>query len=76
MYILSIVPVSAKIVAVDGKMARLIGYFSNCYQKVNAPFLFVILNLEPILKNLSKSHFLCSFFFTKKQDHTGILIYS
>lgn len=53
MYFLSIVAVSSKIVAVDGKMTRLIGYFSNCCQNVTALFLFVnYLDLEPILKNL------------------------
>ena len=53
MYFLSIVPVSSKIVAVDGKMTRLIGYFSNCCQNVTALFLCVnYLDLEPILKNI------------------------
>lgn len=67
MYFLSIVPVSSKTVAVDGKMTRLIGYFSNSCQNVTALFLFVnYLDLEPILKNLSKSLFCFVFFLYRK----------
>lgn len=72
MYFLSIVPVSSKIVAVDGKMTRLIGYFSNSCQNVTALFLFVnYLDLEPILKNLISKSLFCFFFsFTEKRDYT------
>ena len=63
MYFLSIVPLSAKIVAVDGKMTCLIGYFSNCCLFFSG----VTLDLEPIFKNLSKSHFFMLFFLLKKE---------
>ena len=39
MYYLRIVPVPANIVEVHGKVTRLIGYFSNCRQNINALFI-------------------------------------